>query len=192
MVAEPRHGIGCGFSVGPSPVRQDHSCSINAFPTARFYDLLDTALSDELSVTPRLLQAQILAEKPPRLSWWWTRSRRRWGCWKKCTGCSRTRPTRFVLCGSSARALRRRARNLLGGRAVEHHLLPLTSREIPDLDLERYFHHGGLPVDYLTDDPGPHLKAYVNAYIREEIIDEAPQGGPATFRPSPVSCRLSP
>ena len=81
------------------------------------------------------------------------------------------------------------ARNLLGGRAVEHHLLPLTSREIPDLDLDRYLHHGGLPVHYLVDEPSPRLKAYVNAYIREEIIGESATRNVPAF--SPASSRLS-
>jgi uncharacterized protein len=81
--------------------------------------------------------------------------------------------TRFLLCGSSARKLRRKSRNLLGGRGTEFHLLPLTTQEIPELDLLRLFNHGGLPAHYLVDDPHPLLRAYVNAYIKEEIIDEA-------------------
>lgn len=81
--------------------------------------------------------------------------------------------TRFILCGSSARKLRRKARNLLGGRAVEHHLFPLTSHEVPDLDLDKFLNHGGLPAHYLVPEPAPLLKAYVNAYIKEEIIDES-------------------
>lgn len=81
--------------------------------------------------------------------------------------------SRFVLCGSSARKLRRKARNLLGGRAVEFRLLPLTTEEVPDVDLERMLQHGGLPAHYLVDDPRPLLRAYVNAYVKEEIIDES-------------------
>ncbi len=81
--------------------------------------------------------------------------------------------TRVVLCGSSARKLRRKARNLLGGRAIEFHLFPLTSHEVPDIDLLKVLRHGALPAHYLVADPGPLLKAYVNAYIKEEIIDES-------------------
>jgi predicted AAA+ superfamily ATPase len=82
-------------------------------------------------------------------------------------------PTRVVLCGSSARKLRRRSRNFLGGRAIEFSLLPLSSHEIPDLDLLRAFNHGALPIHYLVEEPIPLLRAYVNAYIKEEIIDES-------------------
>jgi uncharacterized protein len=166
----PVTGSAAAFLWGP---RQSGKTTLlhQRFPTGRFYDLLDTTLSDELSVTPRLLREQILAEKPPVVVV--DEVQKVPALLEEVHWLLENTATRFVLCGSSARALRRRARNLLGGRAVEHHLLPLTSREIPDLDLDRYFHHGGLPVHYLIDDPVPRLKAYVNAYIREEIIDES-------------------
>lgn len=44
---------------------------------------------------------------------------------------------------------------------------------MPGLDLQRLFSHGGLPIHYLVEDPAPLLRAYVNSYIKEEIIDEA-------------------
>jgi predicted AAA+ superfamily ATPase len=122
-----------------------------------------------LSVTPRLLREQILASRPPVVVI--DEIQKVPGLLEEVHWLLENTATRFVLCGSSARTLRRKARNLLGGRAVEHHLLPLTSHELPNLDLERYFHHGGLPAHYLVDDPAPRLKAYVNAYIREEIIE---------------------
>jgi predicted AAA+ superfamily ATPase len=69
--------------------------------------------------------------------------------------------------------LRRRSRGLLGGRAIEQHLFPLTSREVPGLNLLRLCNHGGLPAHYLVDDPAPLKRAYVNAYLKQEIIDES-------------------
>ena len=50
----------------------------------------------------------------------------------------------FILCGSSARKLKRGAANLLGGRAWSFHMPPLCSREIPNLDL--YSVHGSYHV----------------------------------------------
>lgn len=141
------------------------------FPEARFYDLLDTALAAELSVRPRLLREEILAQKPrtvildeiqtvpallPEVHWLLENT-----------------PTRFILCGSSARKLRRGSTNLLGGRAVDHHLLPLTTVEIGEVDLLRLLRNGALPVHYLVDDPRPLLRAYVNNYLKQEIIDES-------------------
>ncbi len=141
------------------------------YPEARFYDLLDTNLSAELSVRPGTLREEVLAEQPPlvvidevqhvppliqEVHWLLENT-----------------ATRFILCGSSARKLRRRSRNLLGGRAVDFHLHPLTIHEIGDPDLERVLRYGTLPVHYLVDDPAPLLRAYVSNYIKAEIIDES-------------------
>jgi predicted AAA+ superfamily ATPase len=141
------------------------------YPGAGFYDLLDTTLSAELSVTPRIFREEVLAKLPelviidevqhvPSLV-------------EEVHWLLENTATRFILCGSSARKLRRRSRNLLGGRAVDFHLMPLTSQEIGDVDLERLLKHGAIPVHYLSEDPTPLLKAYVNNYLKAEIIDES-------------------
>lgn len=141
------------------------------FPDARFFDLLDTALTAELSVRPKTFREILLADpadtvvvdevqKVPALL-------------DEVHFLLESTSTRFVLCGSSARKLRRQAPNLLGGRAVEHFLFPLVSAELPDLDLDRMLNHGGLPAHYLVDDPRPLLRSYLSTYIKEEIIDES-------------------
>lgn len=79
----------------------------------------------------------------------------------------------FLLTGSSARKLRRNQANLLAGRARQAKLFPLVSVEIPNFDLSRYLHYGGLPMIYLSDDPKDDLHAYVNTYLKEEIQAEA-------------------
>lgn len=78
----------------------------------------------------------------------------------------------FLLTGSSARKLRRGKANLLAGRIWEARLFPLTWREIPDFNLERYLRYGGLPVVYLSQYPDEELNAYVNTYLKEEIMAE--------------------
>lgn len=80
---------------------------------------------------------------------------------------------RFLLTGSSALKLRRNQANLLGGRARQAALFPLTSVEIPQFDLERYLHTGGLPIVYQSDEPFEDLLSYVNIYLKEEIQVEA-------------------
>jgi len=83
------------------------------------------------------------------------------------------RGARFVLCGSSARKVRRGAANLLGGRALRHELLGLISAEIgPEFDLVRMLNHGYLPRHYLGSAPGAMLRAYVDDYLKEEIAAE--------------------
>ena len=54
----------------------------------------------------------------------------------------------FVLCGSSARKLKRGRANLLGGRAWRFALHPLTWPEVPDFDLLRAMNNGLIPEHY--------------------------------------------
>jgi predicted AAA+ superfamily ATPase len=84
-----------------------------------------------------------------------------------------TENMRFILTGSSARKLKRSGVNLLAGRAWEAHLFPLSYKEIPDFNLERYLLFGGLPQVYGSEWPEEELDAYVNTYLREEIKEEA-------------------
>jgi predicted AAA+ superfamily ATPase len=141
------------------------------YPEARFYDLLDTALSAELSVAPRIFREEVLAERPGLVVI--DEIQHVATLLEEVHWLLENTAIRFILCGSSARKLRRRSRNLLGGRAVDFHLMPLTTREIGDVDLSRILQHGAIPVHYLADDPTPLLKAYVNNYIKAEIIDES-------------------
>src|SRR5262245_62813394 len=108
----PRTGSAAVFLWGPRQTGK--STLLRAqFPDALYYDLLDTALAAELSVRPSVLRERTLAERPAvvvideiqkapdlidEVHWL-----------LENTG------TRVVLCGSSARKLRRKARNLLGG-----------------------------------------------------------------------------
>ena len=84
------------------------------------------------------------------------------------------RGVRFLLTGSSARALRRGGVNLLGGRARIRRLHPLTCRELGNsFDLTRAVAHGLLPSIYFSDDPEADLEAYTGAYLQQEIVAEA-------------------
>lgn len=80
---------------------------------------------------------------------------------------------RFVLCGSSARKLKRKGYNTLGGRAFPCYFFPLVSAEIPDFDLNRALMQGMIPPHYLSKNPRRLLSAYVDVYLREEIKEEA-------------------
>ncbi len=80
---------------------------------------------------------------------------------------------RFLLTGSSARKLKRGGANLLAGRAWTLKLHPLTHREY-DIDLNRAMKFGTLPAVYLNiDQPERTLKAYVETYLKEELMQEA-------------------
>lgn len=79
----------------------------------------------------------------------------------------------FILCGSSARKLKRTGANLLGGRALRYELFPLVSKEIPNFDLIRALNNGLLPRHYLANNAKKMLEAYIGDYLKEEIAAEA-------------------
>jgi predicted AAA+ superfamily ATPase len=84
------------------------------------------------------------------------------------------RRLRFVLCGSSARKLKREGTNLLAGRAVRRQLHPFVPAELGRaFDLERVLTVGSLPVIWQAPDRRDALRAYVQLYLREEIQAEA-------------------
>ncbi len=83
------------------------------------------------------------------------------------------RNVRFVLCGSSARKLRRGHANLLGGRASRFELFGLSARELgASFDLVRMLNQGTLPSIYLSAQPRRLLNAYVSDYLKEEVMAE--------------------
>lgn len=79
------------------------------------------------------------------------------------------RDFRFLLSGSSARQLKAAGVNLLGGRAWNAKMFPLTFGEIPDFNLDRMLRYGGLPHVYSSSYPEDELDAYITNYVNEEI-----------------------
>lgn len=143
------------------------------FPQAPYYDLLRGEEFERLNRTPGLLREELLAlrqqptvviidevQKIPQLldeiHWLIVNT-----------------TIHFILCGSSARTLKRHGANLLGGRALRYELYPLVSQEIPQFDLVRAINHGLLPRHYLSDQPQCLLQAYVGDYLQQEIAQEA-------------------
>ncbi|MCC6765719.1 MAG: ATP-binding protein [Deltaproteobacteria bacterium] len=85
-----------------------------------------------------------------------------------------TRRLRFVLCGSSARQLRRKGVNLLAGRAVERRLHPFTAAELGRrFDLDDALTFGTLPLVWAAPNRAERLAAYVRTYLAQEIQAEA-------------------
>lgn len=81
---------------------------------------------------------------------------------------------RFLLTGSSARRLRRKGVNLLGGRARSRVLHPLLRVELGDrFDLNRALEHGLMPPIFFSESPAEDLAGYADDYLREEVAAEA-------------------
>jgi predicted AAA+ superfamily ATPase len=157
------------FLFGPRAVGK--TSLINAsLPKAVIFDLLNDDTYEELLRRPTLLsekiplnQKQVVIDEIQRLPVLLNEVHR----------LIEKRGLRFLLTGSSAKKLRHGGANMLGGRANESHLYPLTWYELgKDFDLHRYLQYGGLPLVYTSKDPQAYLKAYVRTYLAEEIKAE--------------------
>lgn len=166
----PVKGSGAAFLWGPRGTGKTTFLK-QKFGNAKYYDLLDSDLSTELTIRPKLIREEILAQKPGVVII--DEIQKVAALLDEVHWLLENTSTKFILCGSSARKLKRGAQNLLGGRAVRCELFPLTTVELVDVNLDRILNHGALPVHYLTEKPGPLLKAYVHTYLKEEIIQEA-------------------
>ena len=85
-----------------------------------------------------------------------------------------------LISGSSARKLKRGGANLLGGRALDLKLHPLTCKELKEaFTLDNAMRYGTLPKIYSLLDAKKrdmalkYLKSYITTYIKEEIQAEA-------------------
>lgn len=84
-----------------------------------------------------------------------------------------SRKLRFIMTGSSARALRRKGVNLLAGRALTRFMHPLTIEELGEsFSLKHSLRFGSLPSVYTENDPAAYLASYVATYLREEVQQE--------------------
>lgn len=89
---------------------------------------------------------------------------------------------RFILCGSSARKLKRSGGNLLAGRAGITKMFPLVSAEMgADFDFMDACVRGTLPVALVARDPVNKLDTYAATYLNEEIRAEALTRNVASF-----------
>lgn len=80
---------------------------------------------------------------------------------------------RFILTGSSSRKLKRTGVDLLAGRAALRWMHPFLASELGDqFDLPTALKNGLVPVIHSSRDPGEALKAYIELYIKEEVMSE--------------------
>lgn len=148
-----------------------------SFPDSITFDLLDTDLFLELTRRPGLLRERLLAEDSARLASpvILDEVQKVPALLDEVHWLIENRGLRFVLCGSSARKLRRGRANLLGGRAWRFEMCPLVSAElgrVEDLDLLRILDRGTIPDHYQQTEYTRSLDAYVRDYLKEEVFEE--------------------
>jgi predicted AAA+ superfamily ATPase len=154
-----------------------------SFPDSLTFDLLQTDLMLDFTRRPALLRERLLAAEPARLAHpvILDEVQKVPGLLDEVHWLIENRGLRFILCGSSARKLKRGRTNLLGGRAWRYEMRPLVSAEVPDLDLLRALNRGLVPAHYLDDEYRRSLRAYVVDYLKEEVFDEGLTRNVAAF-----------
>ena len=144
------------------------------FPNSIYYDLLNTDVLNKLRIRPAILREELGLQSDEKLQYpiiidelqkvpqlldeihWLIENKN----------------LSFILCGSSARKLKRGAANLLGGRAWKFTFYPLTFPEVDDFDLLRALNQGLIPSIYQSDHYKRAFTAYVDLYLKEEIQAE--------------------
>jgi uncharacterized protein len=158
------------FLFGPRATGKSTLVDWQLSGSATIIDLLDSRFFLRLSAAPHDLESIIDAQSPRLIVI--DEIQRIPELLNEVHRLIESRQIRFLLTGSSARKLRRGQANLLAGRVWEARLFPLTWKEAPDFDLDKYLRYGGLPAVYLSDFPEEELDAYVNTYLKEEIMAE--------------------
>ena len=161
------------FLWGPRKTGKSTYLRLN-FPNSVVYDFLQTDLFLEFSKQPSLLRERLLAkndyaldhpvildevQKVPQVL-------------DEVHWLIENKGLHFILCGSSARKLKRGKANLLGGRAWRYEMFPLVTAELRDLNLLRVLNSGMIPDHYMRDGHRKALKAYTEDYLKEEVFDE--------------------
>lgn len=147
--------------------------SLNNFPSARRFDLLDERLYQSFLADPGLFAAElrllargawVIVDEVQRLP----------QLLNAAHSAIEDQGLRFALLGSSARKLRAKGVNLLGGRALSRYMHPLLPAELgSDFSLDQQMRFGSLPLVLSSEDKQDRLETYVQTYLSAEIQAEA-------------------
>ena len=169
LLAPPRQSF---FLMGPRGSGKS-TWLRSIFPDAQVIDLLSEEKYQQLLANPGLFAGEVRALKA--------------GTWVVVDEIQRLpsllnevhrlmeeKRLRFVLCGSSARKLKRAGVNLLAGRALRRSMHPFLPEELGGrFELEPALQYGLLPIVWDSDAKADTLAAYTQFYLKEEIQAEA-------------------
>lgn len=149
-------------------------------PNSLYFDLLEYPLYEKLLLNPKELDAMIpqdykdwiIIDEVQRIPELLNEVHR----------LIEIRKLRFILTGSSARALRKKGINLLAGRALRYHMHPLVIQEMDGyFDLQKVLDFGMLPGALTHENPRKYLRTYAHMYIKEEVVQEGLSRNIASF-----------
>lgn len=143
----------------------------NTFPDSLHLDLLDSSLYTDLTANPAYIkniippdcEKRIIIDEVQRIP----------ALLNEVHRLIENKQYSFILTGSSARSLRKKGTNLLGGRAFTYHMYPLTAVELGSVfSLKTSITYGHLPSIHTGIDREEYLRSYVQTYLREEVLQE--------------------
>lgn len=158
------------FLIGPRGTGKTYWIK-KSLPDSVYIDLLDTGVYTQFLAAPSRITEKI----PPNYQGWIIidEVQRVPELLNEAHRLIENHGYKFVLTGSSARALRKKGVNLLSGRALLYHMYPLTVQELGEqFDLKKSLQFGHLPAVFTEPDPKAYLKTYVHTYLREEVLQE--------------------
>jgi predicted AAA+ superfamily ATPase len=142
-----------------------------SFPKAVYIDLLEAELFNRLTANPQRLEQLI-----PNTNRDWIvidDVQRVPEILNEVHRLIETKNIKFILTGSSARKLRKKGPNLLGGRALTYSFHPLTAVELKgEFNLNHSLKFGMMPCVYTEKDAKAYLASYVKTYLEEEVRQE--------------------
>jgi predicted AAA+ superfamily ATPase len=143
------------------------------FPNAHVVDLLSEATYQRLMANPGAFADELRAVSPEK----WVivdEVQRLPDLLNEVHRFIEEKRLRFVLCGSSARKLKRAGVNLLAGRALRRAMHPFVPEELgASFDLDEALRFGLLPIVWDSTAKHETLVAYAQLYLKEEIQAEA-------------------
>lgn len=143
------------------------------FPDAHLIDLLSEATYQGLLANPASLANQLRAVHPGK----WViidEVQRLPALLNEVHRFIEQKRLKFVLCGSSARKLKRSGVNLLAGRALNRSMHPFVPEELGEsFDVDDALQFGLLPIVWDSVEKSETLTAYAQLYLKEEIQAEA-------------------
>jgi predicted AAA+ superfamily ATPase len=145
----------------------------HSYPQAVIFDLLDESLYQSLLRDISLFSGQLNAL--PEKTWVFVDEIQRLPeLLNEVHRFIENKGLRFILCGSSARKLKKKGTNLLAGRALKQNMHPFVAQELGNnFNLETALTFGTLPVIWQSTSKKESLSAYVELYLKEEIQAEA-------------------
>jgi len=145
----------------------------NLFPDAHLVDLLSEATYQSLLANPGLFANQLNAVPPGK----WVvidEVQRLPSLLNEVHRFIEKKQFNFVLCGSSARKLKRAGVNLLAGRALNRSMHPFVPEELDKpFNIADALQFGLLPIVWDSVEKTETLAAYTQLYLKEEIQAEA-------------------